>query len=1155
MSQRTITPSKITAWLDCQHYLTLKHELEAGIRQPTSGGTSAFAKLLMDKGLAHEEACLAAYEAQGKRVLRVPGQARGETFERWTARARPVLSDTRWDVLYQMPLVDRDMRGVADFLLRTMDDDGVTRLEPVDAKLARAEAKPGHVLQLCFYADAIQAATGERPRRMHLWLGSHEAAQDVETLRVEDVSAYWRRLRTQLAEVLAQEAPSDTRPEPCEHCAFCEFSTDCDAQWRGDDSLVFVAGLRRQDRVLLEAEGVPTLASLADRSEPVKGLPIDRQERATTQARLQQEARTTQPATPPWLPVVARDGEKEWGHGFERLPEPAQGDVFLDFEGHPFWTAKEGLFFLFALIQQDADGEWRYHPWWAHTKADEVGQAAALIEHLATRREQFPAMHVYHYNHTERSALQTLVREQGAAEATLADLVGTGAFVDLLPVVRNAVQVGTESYGLKAMEALAGYERTAEVGQGAGAVVEYERYLRDQAADALALIQDYNEDDVRATRALRDWLVEQRPADLPWRPAWQQADEDLPEVDEQVASLHAYGEGTPQHLLGDVLGYWRRERSAVLGPLLELCGRETADLIDRPDVLTGLVPVRSQQLVGPRGGVKRLRTFAFPAQDASELKVGSKALFALRDGPPGYSEVHRLDLAVQEVDLEWSEALDEDGTIPSTVVQDERVRLQPKGEALSALTGKVLNPAVDGQPPRVALALLARELPRFVDGAGPAGGRFRDDLNDMLRWVTRLDETVVAVQGPPGTGKTYRGARQVRALLDAGLRVGITATSHHAIDNLLASVVDLYVEDGRSDELKAVRRGPGTFRDGTSVVKTASNPAAGARPEHRLVTGTPWHFASGAMADNPVDVLVVDEAGQMSLADALAACRSAKNLLLLGDPLQLPQVSQASHPGVSGRSVLQHVLGDDATLTDDRGVFLTETRRMHPDVCGFISAQVYEGRLGTHPDCEQQGTEHGTGLRWLQAHHEHCSTSAPAEVELVHAEAARLLGCDWTDQHGRTAPLTARDILVVAPFNAQRKLLRDRLEADPATAGIAVGTVDSFQGQEAAVVFFSMTTSSAAELSRGADFLFSTHRLNVAVSRARCLAYLVCTEELLNTRGRSLQEMRLLSVLSAFVESADVAHLASLPRQADAPSGGESASSLRTRVSSSPTRR
>jgi superfamily I DNA and/or RNA helicase len=287
-----------------------------------------------------------------------------------------------------------------------------------------------------------------------------------------------------------------------------------------------------------------------------------------------------------------------------------------------------------------------------------------------------------------------------------------------------------------------------------------------------------------------------------------------------------------------------------------------------------------------------------------------------------------------------------------------------------------------------------------------------------------------------------------------------------------------------------------------------------------LVAGTTWLWARPGLRPFPVDVLIVDEAGQLALADAIASANGAKNLILLGDPLQLPQVAQAEHPNGSGASVLEHILREHATLPSTSGVFISETRRMHPDVCRFISTQIYEGRLTSHASCEQQATEFGTGLRWLEAVHEQRSTESVEEADIVLAQVTAMIGTSWVNQHGERAALRAADFMVVAPYNDQVDHLRARFDAEPGLGDVQVGTVDKFQGREAPVVFFTMTTSTSDDMPRGPEFLFSRNRLNVAVSRARCLAYLVCTEALLNSRARTIDEMRLIGTLSAFVEYA-----------------------------------
>ena len=1115
MTQRFITPSKITAWLDCAHYLTLKNQLEDETREAPHGGLSAFARLLMDKGMQHEKDCLSDYKTKKPTVFEVPAREPHEPFTTWTARVGNPMADGH-DVIYQMPLMHDGIRGIADFLVKVVDEDGLTTYEPVDAKLSRKEAKPGHVLQLCFYADAIEAMTTRRPRQMHLWLGSGAT----ETLRIEDFAAYWRRLRGQLKAVLDREPLSVlTRPEPCDHCAFCEFADICDAQWRQEDSLHYVAGLRSGDRPTLEAAGISTLAALAQHSGAVTGLRPERLVRLTKQASLQYEA--VEGELPPYEAIDAGE-DPVWGRGFETLPEPDDGDVFLDFEGHPFWTAAEGLFFLFGLIAQEVDGSWGYVTWWAHTPEEETTATAALIAYLAERRTEHPGMHIYHYNHTERSALTALAEGRGVGEVALAHLVDTDAFIDLYLVVRNAVQVGAESYGLKVVERLAQYERGHDIDQGAGAVLEYERFMKDGATQALDRIAAYNEDDVRATRALREWLVAERPEGLAWRSAELAQAEDRPEPDEHVTALHAFGTDTAEHLLGDILGYWRREYLAYLAPKLAACGAELDDVLKMPDAIGDLKVVGPCERIDKRGKplTGQGMRFTFPPQDTSAFKGDDKLLFARGDEKPGYSKLDRLDLEARELDLTWSDANSEIGIVPRVIVRDDWVRPNPKPESLAELAARMLDPAGPPANP-VSLALLRRDLPAFVADGGPKPGVFTDGLEEMLAWATQLDRTCVAIQGPPGTGKTFRGAHLIHRLILAGKRVGITAFSHHAIDNLLEATVQLFRDSNDLEHLRAVRKNKTPSSGGISVVKYTENNKKAAQGEFNLVAGTSWLFAGDPMFEAPVDVLLIDEAGQLSLADALAASRSAHNLILLGDPLQLPQVAQASHPRGSGASVLEHILGEDRTMPTDRGVFLTETRRMHPDVCTFISEEIYESRLTSHPSCAVQDTEIGTGLRWLRATHTGRVTESPEEAAQIFDAVASLIGKTWTDQHGATKPLGTADILVVAPYNDQVKRLRALLDDDPRTRGVAVGTVDKFQGRQAAVIFFTMTTSSASDMHRSADFLFSRNRLNVAISRARCLAYLVCTEELLNSRGRDVEEMRLISTLCAFVEQCE----------------------------------
>jgi superfamily I DNA and/or RNA helicase len=364
-----------------------------------------------------------------------------------------------------------------------------------------------------------------------------------------------------------------------------------------------------------------------------------------------------------------------------------------------------------------------------------------------------------------------------------------------------------------------------------------------------------------------------------------------------------------------------------------------------------------------------------------------------------------------------------------------------------------------------------------------------------------LEGSYLFVQGPPGSGKTYRGARLIAHLLERGKRVGVASTSHKAIHNLLDEVerAGLAVKGLK----KCSERNPESIYTSAHIEsETAIQPFLD--PKMRLLAGTAWLFAREEL-DQQLDYLVIDEAGQVSLADALAMGTSARSLILLGDPMQLAQVREGTHPEGSGASVLEHLLNRHITVPEDRGLFLEHTRRMHPAVCGFVSETFYEGRLESDAICSDRTTPFGTGLRYLPVEHSANRQSAPEEAAIVRDEVARLI----------SAGVPEEEILVVAAYNAQVRCLQDHLPA-----GARIGTVDKFQGQEADVVFFSMASSSGEDIPRGLEFLFSPNRLNVAISRARCLAYVVGNPRLLEINCRSIAQMRLANALCRFVELA-----------------------------------
>jgi superfamily I DNA and/or RNA helicase len=353
------------------------------------------------------------------------------------------------------------------------------------------------------------------------------------------------------------------------------------------------------------------------------------------------------------------------------------------------------------------------------------------------------------------------------------------------------------------------------------------------------------------------------------------------------------------------------------------------------------------------------------------------------------------------------------------------------------------------------------------------------------------------------------------ALLKDGKRVGVASHSHKAINNLLKDVEA--VARAESVRFSGIKRSSHEeqFFGGTMIADVLDNDAT-TQGGHQLIAGTAWLFARPDL-DQALDYLFIDEAGQVSLANVLAMGVSAKNIVLVGDQMQLSQPIQGAHPGGSGVSGLDHLLGSLATVPSDRGVFLANTFRMHPDICRFISDAVYDGRLESDASAKQQRIETGasddaalapTGIRFVPVEHAGFAQRCPPEAERLKQAFTALLGKTWIDQRGAKQVIGLDDILVVSPYNMQVNHLRDILPT-----GARVGTVDKFQGQEAAAVLISMTTSSGDELPRNIEFLYSRNRLNVAISRARCLSVLFASPRLLEIPCNTIEQMQLVNTL------------------------------------------
>ena len=1096
-----LSPTDLVGHLACEHLTQLELAAARGARTRPERVDPEL-DVLTKRGLEHEAMYLARIEADG-RSLAVIDAGKGLADLEAAARETRAVMAAGVDVVYQATFFDGRWRGHADFLERVElpSDLGPWSYEPVDTKLAR-RVKAAAVLQLCEYARGVEAIQGVAPENLHVVTGDDER----HTIRLVDAAAYQRRVRADLLAAVEAGART-TYPNPCGHCGICRWQDECTAVRVADDHLSLVAGLRRDQAAKLRSVGIGTLTELAW-SDPARlddlKMSDASKERLHAQARLQLEQRATGVPTYELLPTDA-------GRGLSLLPNPSPGDVFFDIEGDPF-AAEHGLEYLLGIVTVDT-GTPVFTPFWGHSPDEEKESFEALVDFLVDRLEVWPDLHVYHYAAYEPNAMKRLMGQHGTREEDVDSLLRAEIFVDLYRVIRQGVRISEDSYSLKKVEHLYQQARDEEITDAGSSIVAYEEYLETREQRILDEIAEYNRVDCESTWRLREWLEARRTeAGATDRPMLKsgEASEAQTEFEEEVAALtERLTDGLPSDperrtdeqqatwLLAQLLSWHRREAKPEWWAHFNRLALGDEDLLEDTDSIGALTYV----------GVVRqdrrslVHEYRFPPEQEHKIRDGHRPVDPRTTKPAG--QVVRVDSAAGVLHLsrpESSDAPHPTALIPEPPFNDSVLR-----RAMQRIGTWVADHGIDAPGPgRAVRDLLLRRPPRW-DGAD----------------VLTLDETVLPVQGPPGSGKTYTGARMILDLVAAGRKVGVTALSHKAIGNLLTEVADAAAERGTPVGMLQ-KAGEGDACDHPAIVCTNDNAEvvrALAEGDAQVVGGTQWLWARPDLA-GAVDVLVVDEAGQLSLANVVAIGEATSSMILLGDPQQLAQPAKGTHPEGAEVSALEHLFGELSTVPADRGVFLGTSWRMHPDVCRFVSSSFYEGRLQAEPSCAVQRVADGpwvsgTGLRWVQVPHSGNRVTSAEEIAAVARGIEALLGREYTDRHGAVRPLTLDDILVVAPYNAHVARL---LEALP--DGARVGTVDKFQGQEAPVVIFTMATSSADDLPRGLDFLLSLNRLNVAISRAQALAVLVFSPALLDIEARSVRQVILANALCRFSEEA-----------------------------------
>ena len=1071
--------------------------------------------LLQAMGEEHEKAYLSKLIDSGRDVWDIRkqvGDPHSETIEAMRSGK---------DVIYQAALRSGNFAGYADFLIReprtsTFGDYGY---QVWDTKLA-LNPKPYFLIQLCCYAEMLEAIQGRRPQSVGIILGNGEP----KSFRTDDYFYCYLQLKEAFLEKERLFDPTK-RPDVSkfEECR----------RWNGfakklleeSDHLSAVANIMKVQVKKLARVGITTMNALASTElQHVKDMEPSTLDTLRQQARLQvQSASLRKP-----LYELITQNQADPRRGLALLPPLSAMDVYFDMEGYPH--VEGGLEYLFGVSYLE-HGELQFSDWWAHSRDEESKTFREFIDWIHTRWKKDPTMHVYHYGNYEVTKMCALMGRHGICEREVDELLRSDAFVDLYTIVRQGLRVGEPRYSIKNIEHLYMEARVGDVGTAMESVVQYQKWLACPDGDTwknskiLADIRAYNKDDCDSTAKLTHWLRDvQKDAGITWIPKAPKPESEIKQAiarnaaaelaERLLADLPEDGEQRAlQEMLAFLLEFHWREAKPVFWAKYDRHEMTEDQLVDDINCLGAL-----QRTQRPKEKIKRSFLYEYdfnPLQD-TKLAPGMRCFFA--HDLTMNCKIVELDAVKGRLTITLGQTMPEP-PIQLSLIPDEYVSAEKIAQSIfqTVSTWK----ESDSRLPQAIEDFLLRKRPRIKGNpAGPIIANPDDALREAIKAVVNLDSSTLCVQGPPGAGKTFTAAATILALLQLGKRVGVTSNTHKAIANLMDEVARQAQQQAFSYLGVKIQSNIEDFfiEVGNNIAPSekVGEVFAADAPGFQLIGGTAWAFSDNS-AVGKLDYLFVDEAGQVSVANLVGMCRSSTNIVLVGDQMQLDQPILGAHPGDSGMSTLQFLLREHQTIPQDFGIFLGTTWRMHPEICDFISGAVYEDRLRAEKHTENRililpssGAARVTktaGILYVPVDHDSNAQASDEEAQVVSELIAELQKCSLQEKDGKTQrSICLDDILIVAPYNMQVRKISNLIPA------ARVGSVDKFQGLGAPIVIVSMGASRGDSSARGIEFLFSKNRLNVAISRAQTLAIIVSNPALARTQCTKIQDMELVNM-------------------------------------------
>ena len=1106
------SPSDLNNFVSCKYLI--KNEIKFLNKEIQRNQESIDKKLWKEFGLRHENKHFKFLKEEYKNVISIKQDLKEEERFKQTLEA----IKEGFDLIYHAYFIDDNFRGEADFLIKTdtKSNLGNFSYEVYDTKVSR-KPRPRHIYQITAYSSMLSKIQGALPERMYLIDGS----DIIHKYKTKEFLDFYLFTKNNFEIYLKNISKENIYPEKNSNCAVCDYTEVCENIWEKDNYINQVAKINRSQIEKLKKVGVTTVKQLAEANIDKLKVKINKQalKDRISQAQLQEEKRETGQSK-----YIILDPDK--GKGFYKLPEPDEGDLFFDIEGFPQEDGR-GFEYLHGIYFKNKN-DYEFKFFWAKDfkKKYEKENFVELIKFFKDHFKKYPKAHLYHYNSYEKRSLRQLASLYSSDFPEGSNFVDTllraEKFVDLFLIINQCARTSEKDMSLKSIEGvLYNFQRKGDVKKAEDSVKLYDYWLTSKDENTKKDIIEYNKEDCVSTYQLREFLIKNKPETIDWysitpedekksydKKPWEEVEvELLKALDKKEIVKNSLTE-----TIRNLVGFHRREQKPEWWEMYDRMDKTHDELEDDAECIGQCV---LQSPKPEKIDKSFIFTYQFNDQDY-KLKKDSSVYDAHMNTSIGkIEEIIEQSPNKNIVKIKLGEKkYNSMGEMPSVVSLSRRSAptIAVLEQALNRFVEDYINKK--GSSYKSIIDLLNRGNPDLKDikSGDPLINESENITSESVKIIKQMKNTCLSIQGPPGTGKTYNSAKIIIELMKDGKKVGVSSNSHEAIKNLLFEIERQ--AKAESFKFKGMKKGNSTnLFEGEFIIDVIKDKPIDIK-DFSLFAGTAWFFSNVRM-DQTLDYLFIDEAGQVSLANTISMATSAKNLVLIGDQMQLSQPIRGTHEGYAKLSSLDYILENRDTIPPEQGIFLRETRRLNKQICKYISDSFYDSRLIPHKITESRSVNLGLkniedeGIFFIPTDHFGNSQRSDEEAEIVHDYYSKIIKKDFEDENGK-GKIDIENIMVVAPFNVQTNNIKQKL-LKKHSEDTRIGTIDLFQGQEAKVVFISMTSSDAENLPRHKDFFFNRNRLNVAISRAQNVAIILFNPNLLLASANSIHEMRLMN--------------------------------------------